>query len=155
VRGATLVCHLRSNTDLAGLDIRVLPAARSAGLGAAGPIAGRVLASMAQSLPQAGPSRRAPRVPMPDGADIGLDGGRAALFNVSTFGVQVISPRVLKPNQKVEVVIDRDGVMVRARAEVAWSAMELRPNLVAYRAGVAFAYAQPDLIRFESFDASL
>lgn len=148
-RGAALINHLRTNADLAGVDIRVLPAGRSAGLGVSGPIAGRVIASMAQPLQQ-GPIRRATRVPMPAGAETRVNGARAALINVSTVGIQVVSSMLLKPNQKVEVVIDRDGVVVRAHAHIAWSKLELAQNALAYRAGVAFADTQAEVVRLDS-----
>ena len=46
-RGAALLSHLRSNPPLAGVDIRMLPADRSAALGATGPIHSAMLTSMA------------------------------------------------------------------------------------------------------------
>jgi hypothetical protein len=149
LRGATLVNLLGANSDLAGLDIRVLPAARSAMLGSSGPIAGRALAAMATSLQQT-PTRRARRITLPPGAEMRVNGSNAALINVSTFGVQVLSPSALKPNQKVEVVIDRYGVDLRTRAQIAWAAVELAPAGMLYRAGVAFADAQPELLKFDS-----
>jgi hypothetical protein len=153
-RGAALISQLRTSAQLAGTDIRVLSAARSATLGASGPVPGHVLASMAQPLQQ-GTFRRAPRITLPKGAEMRLDGGRAALINVSTFGLQVVSPTVLKPNQKVEIIIDRYGVDLRTRAEIAWSVLELGQSGVSYRAGIAFAEPQPELLKFETISAGV
>ena len=80
-RGASFVSQLRANADLVGLEIRVLPAARSSLLGSAGVLAGHVLASAAQPLPQ-GPARRAPRMTMPSGVELRVEGAQAALINV-------------------------------------------------------------------------
>ena len=153
-RGTNFVNLLRANSDLAGLDIRVLPAARSSVLGSCGPIAAGVLASMAQAL-QNSPTRRAPRITLPAGAEMRLNGSRTALVNVSSYGLQVVSPTVLKPNQRVEVVIDRYGVDLRTRAQIAWAAVELAQTGVSYRAGVAFADAQPELLKFEAVGAGV
>lgn len=154
-RGATFVNHLRANAALAGVDIRILSVERSALLGASGPVTGRLIASVARSLRYCpiGPTRRAPRIPMPTGTQLQVDGTRAALINVSTFGVQVVCPTVLKPNKRVEVFIHRDGIELCTQAEVAWSSLELARNVVAYRAGVAFADARPEILELESIAA--
>src|SRR5262245_13483257 len=99
-RGASFVTQLRGNADLAGLEIRVLPAEHAALLGSTEVLVGDVLASRAQPLP-AGPARRAPRITMPDGVELRVEGASAALVNVSLFGAQVVSPSALKPNQQV------------------------------------------------------
>jgi hypothetical protein len=143
---------LRGNADLAGLDIRVLPAARSALLGSAEVLAGHVLASAAQPLPQ-GPARRAPRITMPSGIEMRVEGAKAALVNVSPFGVQVVSPAKLKPNQQVELVIDRDDVNLRTTAEIVWSSIELSRDGMSYRAGIAFSDSHPEVLKLEAIAA--
>ena len=154
-RGTTLVNDLQANKDLAGVDIRILSAERSAVLGSSGPITGRLIASVARSLRciPVNPTRRARRIQLPAGAELEIDGTRAALINVSTFGVQIVSPTVLRPNTKVEVLIDRDGIELCTRAQVAWSALERASNAIAYRAGVAFVDVQPEVLKFESIEA--
>ena len=144
-RGIALVNHLRSNPTLAGVDIRMLPADRSGALGATGPINGGMLTSMAQPL-QHGPERRAQRIKMPNGAEVLIDGERTALIDLSTFGVQVVSDTILKPNQSVRVVINREGLVLRTRAAIAWSSLELARDAATYRAGVEFADVQPRLV---------
>jgi hypothetical protein len=156
-RGACLVSHLRANSDLAGLDIRILSKERSAVLDASGPITGRLIASVARSLQHCpvNPTRRARRIPMPIGSEMQIDGVRAALINVSAFGGQIVSPMVLKPNMKIAVVVEWGGIELRTQAEIVWSSMELASNAVAYRAGIAFADAQPELLNLESIGAPL
>jgi hypothetical protein len=147
-RGASFVSQLRGNADLAGLDIRVLPAARSTLLGSADVLAGHLLASAAQPLP-AGPARRAPRIALPSGVEACVEGATAALVNVSPFGAQVVSPKALTPNQQVEMVIDRYHVGLHTRAEIVWSSLELSRAGITYRAGIAFPAAHPEVLKLE------
>jgi hypothetical protein len=62
---------------------------------------------------------------------------------VSVVGVQVISPTILRPNQKVRVSIPHDDFVMRFRGSIAWAKFELpRPSdPPRYRAGVDFADA--------------
>ena len=50
-------------------------------------------------------ARHAPRaaLPRPAGVEMQLDGNPAAVVDLSTVGAQVISPTVLRPNQKVRI----------------------------------------------------
>ena len=150
--GAALVNQLRSASDLAGLDIRILPAERSAVLGASGPLNGRSLTSLALPL-RDGSTRRAPRIAMPSGAEVFVDGTRTALINVSAFGAQVLSTTILRPNQRVRIAINRNGGVSCTWAEVTWCAMELAQNTAAYRAGVKFAQAKPEFLEINSIRA--
>jgi len=151
-RGASFVSQLRGNAGLSGVEIRVLPAARSALLGSSDVLAGHVLASAAQPLPH-GPARRAPRMIMPSGVEMRVEGADAALINVSLFGAQVLSPQALKPNQQVEIVIDRCDVNLHTRAEIVWSALELSVAGMTYRAGIAFLGAHPEVLKLEAIAA--
>ena len=144
-RGTALVNHIRSNSELAGVDLRMLEADRSAALSTTGPINGSMLTSMAKPL-QHGPERRVQRIKMPQGAEVLIDGARTALIDLSTFGAQVVSTTILKPNQNVRVVINREGLVLRTRAAIAWSALELARDAASYRAGVEFSDAQPRLV---------
>src|SRR3954454_2766188 len=152
-RGITFVSRLRGNAQLAGLDIRVLPAARSAILGSAAMRAGHALVNAAQPLPD-GPIRRAPRIPMPRGIELRVEGTRTALINVSPFGAQVVSTKALKPNQHVEVILKREGVDLRTRAEIVWSSLELALTGMTYRAGLSFSDPQPEVAKLEAIAAA-
>ena len=142
-RGAALVKNIRANPGLADLDIRTLSSERAAGLAAVGPANGGMLASMADPL-QVGPLRRAQRMRMPSGAEVLVDGAPTALVDLSTFGAQVVSETILKPRQSVRVMINRDGVVLRAAAAIAWSSVELSHATASYRAGLEFADEQPN-----------
>jgi hypothetical protein len=152
-RGASFVSDLRGMSGLGAVDIRVLPAARSALLGSAEVLAGHLLASAAQPLPQ-GPARRAPRMTMPSGVEMRVEAARATLVNVSPFGAQVISPVALKPNQRVEIAIDQCDVHLCTRAEIVWSSLELSRAGMAYRAGLAFPDAHAEVLKLEAIAAA-
>jgi hypothetical protein len=75
------------------------------------------------------------------GVELQLDGNPAAVIDLSTVGAQVISPTVLRPNQKVRISLPNDDFLLRFRGAVAWAKFELpKPPMKApqYRAGVEF-----------------
>src|SRR5260221_363307 len=94
-------------------------------------------------------TRRAPRFRVKAGVELHLDGNPAAVIDLSTVGAQVISPTVLRPNQKVRITIPVDDLTMRFRGAVAWAKFELpRPPAKApqYRAGVEFTDADAQAI---------
>jgi hypothetical protein len=165
-RGAALINRIKTDPQLAHAQVRVMshtgdymreiarsPAAASA-VGA--PAAGAGFASGGASAPGTTEAprldwqgtRRAPRYRMKTGVEIQLDGNPVALIDVSTAGAQVLSGTILRPNQKVRVIIPQDDSLVRCRGAVAWAKFEL-PNASAapvYRAGVEFLDVDPDFI---------
>ena len=67
-----------------------------------------------------------------------IDGKPAALINLSIVGAQVVSPTILKPNQRVRMSLpDPDGP-IRCMAGVAWAAFEMPKSGPVYRAGIEF-----------------
>jgi hypothetical protein len=88
-------------------------------------------------------TRRAPRFRARSGVEIQLDGNPAAVVDLSVVGAQVISPTILRPNQKVRVSIPNDDFVMRFRGSIAWAKFELpKPSdPPRYRAGVDFADA--------------
>ena len=59
---------------------------------------------VAAPLDQTG-TRRAPRFSIADGVEVQVDGKPAALVNLSLVGAQVVSPTILKPNQRVRFIL--------------------------------------------------
>jgi hypothetical protein len=55
-------------------------------------------------------------------------------------GAQVVSPTVLRPNQKVRIALPNDEFLLRFRGAIAWAKFELPKSSQApqYRAGVEF-----------------
>ncbi len=66
-----------------------------------------------------------------------IDGNPAALIDLSIVGAQVVSPTVLKPNQRVRVIMDDGKTAIRCSGAVAWAAFEMPKGLpTRYRAGI-------------------
>ena len=163
-RGAALINRIKTDPQLAHAQVRVMshtgdymreiarvPAAASAG---AAPSTGSGFGS--EGAPAGTPeprldwqgTRRAPRYRMNPGVEIQLDGNPVSLVDVSTAGAQVLSSSILRPNQKVRVIIPQDDTLVRCRGAVAWAKFELPHASAApvYRAGVEFLDVDPDFI---------
>ncbi len=84
-------------------------------------------------------TRRAPRFRIKEGVDVVVDGSPASLVDLSTVGAQVVSPTVLKPNQRVRVVFGETKAPVKCAGAVAWAAFEMPKGLpTRYRAGIDF-----------------
>jgi hypothetical protein len=96
-------------------------------------------------------TRRAPRVRMRPGITVQVDGVTAVLVDLSTMGAQVVSPTVLKPTQRVRLILPTDTDTIRAIGKVAWAFFEIpkggfQPQ---YRAGLEFSGADPEpLLKF-------
>jgi len=96
-------------------------------------------------------TRRVPRIRMRQGIDIQIDGATASLIDLSTMGAQVVSATVLKPRQRVRIVLAADPYLIRAAGTVAWALFEIPragqpPH---YRAGLEFSSADPEpLLQF-------
>ena len=88
-------------------------------------------------------TRRAPRFLVRDQLNAVVENGAAGLVDISVLGAQVVSGPVLRPNQKIKIVLPDTDDMLHVIALVAWSRFE-KPKLVAnahYRAGIEFAGA--------------
>jgi hypothetical protein len=136
-RGRALIERLVGDPALAGCHVRIVSETGEA----ADP-----LVHAAEAAEAAGPrgldpvgTRRAPRVPLPQ-AEALLDGTPVQLVDISASGSQVISPTMVRPNQRVRVAVaERAGVPVRCRGTVVWSRLELPPGAPPhYRAGIEF-----------------
>jgi hypothetical protein len=80
-------------------------------------------------------TRRAPRTRIKDGVEVTVDGTPAALIDLSTVGAQVVSPSVLKPNQRVRVLMENGKV--KCAGAVVWAAFEMPKDMATrYRAGI-------------------
>ena len=80
---------------------------------------------------------------MRQGIEIQLDGNPVAVVDISTVGVQVISPTILRPNQKIRVALPDADQTLRLTAHVAWAVFE-KPHYAPqayYRAGMEFTDA--------------
>ena len=84
-------------------------------------------------------TRRAPRFKVSGTVDVLVDGNSATLVDVSTVGAQVLTPTVLKPNQRIRMALPEDSGAIRFNAAVAWAKFEIPPQSgPRYRAGIEF-----------------
>lgn len=160
-RGAALINRIKSDPQLAHTEVRVMshtgdytrqvvkptvtktpaPATATAGaVTAPHASAGSVATEEAPRALDWHGTRRAPRFRVRPGVEVQLDGNPAAIVDLSTVGAQVVSPTVLRPNQKVRITLPNDEFLLRFRGAVAWAKFELPKSSQApqYRAGVEF-----------------
>jgi hypothetical protein len=87
-------------------------------------------------------TRRATRYRIAGTLDALVEGTQASLVDLSVIGAQVVSPVVLKPNQRVRMSLQDPAGAVRFNASVAWASFEIPPNSgPRYRAGLEFVDA--------------
>lgn len=166
-RGAALINRLKSDPSLSDLEIRVLSHTGdySRVIARPAPVPVAVTSSSATSTESSAQSgeesrpldwrgtRRAPRYRARPGLEIQLDGNPVSVVDFSSIGAQVLSPGMLRPDQRVRVTLNREQGVLRCRATVAWARFEL-PRRAGepgphYRAGLEFLDA--DTVQVESF----
>lgn len=146
-RGSALINRIKADPKLASCEVRivahdseyvrttVVPASPPADEGE-GTIA-VVEAPPEEGLDAAG-TRRAPRFRIAEGVELMVDGNPAALLDLSVLGAQVVSPTVLRPNQRVRVIMADGRRPIRVNAGVVWASFELAATGPQYRAGLEF-----------------
>jgi hypothetical protein len=168
-RGTALINRIRADPALVDTEIRVLahdsdysrvlprparPAGPTAGMSppASSPAVAAAAATTpkhetsaatldAQSLDPTG-TRRAPRIRIAANVDVLVDGNPATLVELSTYGAQVVSPTILKPNQRVRMALTDEGGLIRCNGTIAWAEFEIPRNAPSqYRAGIEFVDA--------------
>ena len=141
-RGLALINRIKDDPNLGGVEVRVM--ARNAAQNRVAVKRGKsgthavAVVEPKKALDQRG-TRRALRSRIKDGVEIAVDGNPAALVDLSTVGAQVVSPTVLKPNQRVRVVMGDGRAAVKCSGAVAWASFEMPKGLpTRYRAGIDF-----------------
>jgi hypothetical protein len=149
-RGAALVKRIMADPSLSACEVRMVSNDREDGAAApskpAAPAGAAPAAPASQALDHRG-TRRAPRFQIAGTVTVTIEGNPATLVDLSTIGAQVISPTILKPNQRVRLAFaDAEGGMKIACA-VAWAAFEIPKGTgPRYRAGLEFTNADPAAI---------
>jgi hypothetical protein len=142
-RGAALIKRIKADPKLRKCEVRVVshegdsedvPQPDSASQGTESEAA-------AVKLDQRG-TRRAPRVKIVDGVEVLIDGSPAVLIDLSVVGAQVVSPTILRPNQRVRMILPDEERPIRCVAGVAWAAFEMPKSGPRYRAGIEFFDAE-------------
>jgi hypothetical protein len=147
-RGAALINRIKADPSLSGCEIRIVApdtgftrvSSRPGGDAAGGTTAVVVEEAKAVSeapLDQRG-TRRAPRFRIVEGVELEVDGKPAIVVDMSVIGVQVVSVTILKPNQRVRIVVPNGPPPIRFRAAVAWASFEIPKGTARYRAGIEF-----------------
>jgi hypothetical protein len=158
-RGAALINRIKADPSLVESEIRVVspnsddtritakrppPPAQGGGAGTA--TAATEVAPRVQPLDHYG-TRRVPRFKVAGTVDVLVDGNSATLVDVSIVGAQVLTPSVLKPNQRIRMALPEDGGAIRFNAAVAWAKFEIPPQSgPRYRAGIEFIDANASVL---------
>lgn len=140
-RGSALINRIKADPSLVNSEIRIVsPTAEPIKVTKGKQV---VDAPAAQAVPpppldQRG-TRRAPRFRIAGQVEVLVDGNLAMLVDLSTIGAQVLSPTVLKPNQRLRMSLSDEHSSVRFNATVAWASFEIPKNTAPrYRAGIEF-----------------
>ena len=171
-RGAAMINRIKAVVSLAQTEIRVLSHDSDysrvvpRGTGAPEPAAAAAPSPAAHDTPAPEPvepaastatthppkldqqgTRRAARIKIAGKVDVLVDGNPAMLIDLSTYGAQVVSPTILKPNQRVRMALTDDAGVVRFNAAIAWANFEIpRATGAQYRAGIEFVDADVTLV---------
>ena len=137
-RGTALINRIKADPALTGCDIRIV--SHDGPAGAPASAAATAVAASTSPLDQRG-TRRAPRTRVAGTIDILIDGVPVALVDVSVIGAQVVSPSILKPNQRIRLTLPDGTGPVRVSGSVAWASFEMPKGGVRYRAGIEFVDA--------------
>ncbi len=143
-RGATLIDRIRSDPSLSACEIRVIMDQPPEGHAShrRGDAGGPDIVPLGQYG-----TRRDARVKVPGGVDVRIDGIRASLVDLSAGGAQILTPKALRPDQRISMTMSDNEGRMRVVATVAWSTVELeRGAEPRYRVGVAFQDAEPQAI---------
>jgi hypothetical protein len=81
-------------------------------------------------------TRRAERFVIAGNIEVQIEGNPAHLVNMSAVGVQVTSPTILKPNQRIRLSLSAQPGATRYKSVVAWASFELPQGVPRYRAGI-------------------
>ena len=139
-RGTALINRIKDDPSLVVCEVRVM--ARDSEMGRVtvkrGQVGGSAVAvhEPASVLDQRG-TRRAARIRIKDAVEVTVDGNPAALVDLSMVGAQVVSPTVLKPNQRVRVIMGDGRGAIRKSGAIVWAAFEMPKGMpTRYRAGI-------------------
>jgi PilZ domain len=152
-RGSALINRIKADPTLRDCEIRIVshenePSRSSARQTQAAAEAAVAVVEAPPAAPANGPldqrgTRRAPRFSIVDGVEVSIDGNPAKLQDLSLVGAMVVSPTILRPNQRVRMSLPDKNRPVRFSAGVAWASFEMPKGGPRYRAGIEFYDADP------------
>ena len=151
-RGAELIGRIQTDATLTHCQIRVLSDAGDYLL----LVAERVTAGSSSTLEEPGkplPSqyngtRAAQRVRIGEGLEVRVDGNPVTLVDLSPTGAQVCLTAILRPYQRVRLVVVDGPRLFRFAASVRWVSFEPKKTKgpPQYRAGLGFVDADTDVV---------
>ena len=140
-RGTALINRIKDDPSLVNCELRVIahdnavnrvPSRRGSG-----PHAAAVAVDDRKPALDHRGTRRAPRYRIREGVEVLVDGNISLLVDVSTVGVQVLCPSVLRPNQRVRLTFNDPNGAIRCNGAVSWASLELPKGLPPrYRSGI-------------------
>lgn len=150
-RGAALINRIKADPTLIKSEIRVVGPkptdVRIVSAGESSVAVSEPAAAAPAPLDQRG-TRRAPRYKIAGLVEIVADGNVATVVDLSTIGAQIVSATILKPNQKVRMILTDDKTTIRFGAIVAWASFEIPPkDGPRYRAGIEFIDADAEALQ--------
>jgi PilZ domain len=140
-RGAALIKRIKADPKLRKCEIRIVSHEGEHDDVQRPVPAPSIVETTPIKLDQRG-TRRAPRAKIVDGVEVLIDGSPATLIDLSIAGAQVISVTILRPNQRVRMILPDEERPIRCVAGVAWAAFEMPKTGPRYRAGIEFFDAE-------------
>ncbi len=149
-RGTALINRIKDDPTLVDCEVRVVAhdtamnsveVRRTSGTVAVAAVA--AAEEPQKPLDQRG-TRRAARVRVRDGVEVLVDGNAASLVDISAVGVQVLCPKMLKPNQRVRISMPDGKTAIRCTGSIAWASFEMPTGVPPrYRAGIELTSPDP------------
>lgn len=147
-RGTALVNRIKDDPTLADCEVRVVAhdtvlsrvAVRASSKSRAAAV---VVDEPKKTLDQRG-TRRAPRVRIREQVEVLIDGNAAELIDLSAVGAQVLSAKMLKPNQRIRLTLPEGKKGLRCTGSIAWASFEMpKGQSPRYRAGIELSGTDP------------
>lgn len=142
-RGTALINRIKDDPTLSDCEVRVVAhdaalnrvaVRRSSAAAAAAAVV--VVEEPKKPLDQRG-TRRAPRIRIRENVEVLVDGNAAQLIDLSAVGAQVLSSKMLKPNQRIRLTLPEGKVALRCTGSIAWASFEMpKGEAPRYRAGI-------------------
>ena len=151
-RGMALINRIKADPSLTGCEVRVISHDSEVHRVAVGRNSSGGAVAVVEPKPvldQKG-TRRAQRFRIRQGVEVTVDGNAAVLIDLSVVGAQVVSNSVLKPNQRVRLIIGEGKAAVRCSGSLVWASFEMPKGMPPrYRGGVDFV--SPDTNAITAF----
>lgn len=148
-RGTALINRIKDDPTLTDCEVRVVAHDGALNRVATRRSSTKVAAAMvvvdepAKPLDQRG-TRRAPRVRIRDKVEVLIDGNAAQLIDLSAVGAQVLSSKMLKPNQRIRLTLPEGKIAIRCTGSIAWASFEMpKGQTPRYRAGIELSGTDP------------